>query len=48
MNAYSIYTVLNSVKGWGKLIACEEINYLLSLNDIIFLENGYELFLLPF
>lgn len=48
INAYSIHTVLSSVKGRGKLITCEEINYTLSFNEIICLENGYELFLVLF
>lgn len=48
INAYSIHTVLSSVKDRGKLITCEEMNYMLSFNGITYLENGYELFLLPF
>lgn len=48
INAYSIHTVLSSVKGRRKLITCEEMNYMLSFNGITYLENGYELFLLPF
>lgn len=48
INAYSIHTVLSSVKDRGKLITCEEMNYMLSFNGITYLENGYELFLLHF
>lgn len=48
INVYSIHTVLSSVKGRGKLITCEEINYMLSFKDITCLENGYEIFLYLF